>query len=574
MQSKYILPVFLGMWALFSVVSCTTIPKGTATSSIHITGYEQEAAIPGHTVKNQAGDLKTPVSVPTDGNEGYVQTRTVAESETFNQVIVQDYGSKNPRGLKTGWESPADDKRREAQAKQQRARALKAPVAVRQRYDEANAVYTRAEAAFKAAQFAQAADLYAASEDLFAAVILTVEEKLRRAEQAMTDIPVPAGIGSVAIQNEPIVRFIAVGSLGRADISNAPKVLIAKVRDNKYFHESTRLTQEARYAFEKGDYDRCLRYAEEARQYALWSDTQVPLQVKIIEAGKAVDYARVQFEALGSAHRYTPHYRQVTIAYEDAHTARAAGDWERTVEAVRNVMSLLRDNTETGTAIPAAEYSSMPAPRGIEPAEAGDTPQVPPLNSQDAESQRAGPGGASVSSLPDVTDLSGSSGAAGSRGSSRTGLGYEVSDDPDTPPVPPIGAPSNKVAAFGGSSGSSAESGGTPPVPDLSPSAKAPPGAVQTGVKEAPSRPVSLSLAAQYQVQPWNISMDCLWNIAGKPWVYGDSSKWVLLYYANISKLPNSENPHVIPPGIILDIPSVDGEARQGIGTWNNASRR
>jgi hypothetical protein len=565
------------MWALFSVVSCTTIPKGTATSSIHITGYEQEAAIPGHTVKNQTGDLKTPASVPTGGNEGHIQTRTVEESEPpFNQVIVQDYGSTNPRGLKTGRESPADYKRREARAKQQRAIALKAPVAVRQRYDEANAVYARAEAAFKAAQFAQAADLYAGSEALFGAVILAVEEKLRRAEQAMTDIPVPAGIGPVAVQNEPIesFRFIAAASLVRADFSNAPKVLIANVRDNKYFHESTRLTQEARYAFEKGDYDRCLRHAEEARQYALWSDTQVPLQVKIIEAGKSADYARVQFEALGSAHRYTPYYRQLTIAYEDAHTARTAGDWERTVEAVRKVMALLRDNTKTGSAIPVAEHSSMPAPGGIGATETGDTPQVPPLNSQAAESQRAGPGGASVSSFPDLTGLSGSSRAASSRGSSRTELGYEVSDDPDTPPVPPMDAPFNKVAAFGGSSGSSASGSGTPPVPDLSPSAKAPPGAAQTGVKEAPSRPVSLSLAAQYQVQPWNISMDCLWNIAGKPWVYGDSSKWVLLYYANISKLPNSENPNVIPPGIILDIPSVDGEARQGIGTWNNASRR
>jgi hypothetical protein len=73
-----------------------------------------------------------------------------------------------------------------------------------------------------------------------------------------------------------------------------------------------------------------------------------------------------------------------------------------------------------------------------------------------------------------------------------------------------------------------------------------------------------LSLPATYTVRPWAVSKDCFWNIAGFPWVYGDPHQWRLLYNANKSKLPNPNNPNVIEPGTVLDIPSIKGEVRQG----------
>jgi tetratricopeptide (TPR) repeat protein len=89
-------------------------------------------------------------------------------------------------------------------------------------------------------------------------------------------------------------------------------------------------------------------------------------------------------------------------------------------------------------------------------------------------------------------------------------------------------------------------------------------------VTEAPAvqpQPVveTPALPAQYTVRPWNVSKDCLWNIAGRPWAYGDSSKWRLIYNANKSKLPQPDNPDLIHPGMILDIPSINGELRQGM---------
>jgi hypothetical protein len=83
---------------------------------------------------------------------------------------------------------------------------------------------------------------------------------------------------------------------------------------------------------------------------------------------------------------------------------------------------------------------------------------------------------------------------------------------------------------------------------------------------EAPpvtSAPVPLP--AQYTVRPWNISKDCFWNISGRSWVYGDPTKWRVLYNANKAKLPQPDNPDLIHPNMILDIPSITGETRSGM---------
>jgi nucleoid-associated protein YgaU len=75
----------------------------------------------------------------------------------------------------------------------------------------------------------------------------------------------------------------------------------------------------------------------------------------------------------------------------------------------------------------------------------------------------------------------------------------------------------------------------------------------------------SIPLPAQYTVRAWAVSKDCLWNIAGRPWAYGDPAKWRLIYNANRSRMPQPDNPDLIHPGMVLDIPSIRGELRQGM---------
>jgi hypothetical protein len=79
--------------------------------------------------------------------------------------------------------------------------------------------------------------------------------------------------------------------------------------------------------------------------------------------------------------------------------------------------------------------------------------------------------------------------------------------------------------------------------------------------------PDKSALPAQYTVRSWEEFRDCLWNIAGRPWAYGDPWKWQLLYNANKSKLPEPDNPNLILPGMVLDIPNAAGETRQGMYT-------
>jgi nucleoid-associated protein YgaU len=80
-----------------------------------------------------------------------------------------------------------------------------------------------------------------------------------------------------------------------------------------------------------------------------------------------------------------------------------------------------------------------------------------------------------------------------------------------------------------------------------------------------PSPSGTYALPAQYTVRTWAAARDCFWNIAGMPTVYNDPYQWRVLYNANRAKLPQPSNPDLIHPGTVLDIPSIRGEAREGM---------
>ncbi|MDC7234597.1 MAG: hypothetical protein PQJ58_15305 [Spirochaetales bacterium] len=65
---------------------------------------------------------------------------------------------------------------------------------------------------------------------------------------------------------------------------------------------------------------------------------------------------------------------------------------------------------------------------------------------------------------------------------------------------------------------------------------------------------------------------DCLWKIAGYEFIYSDPYKWKDLYEANKAKLTDEDNPDLIHPGLILEIPAQPGEERSG--TWDQGTIR
>ena len=72
-------------------------------------------------------------------------------------------------------------------------------------------------------------------------------------------------------------------------------------------------------------------------------------------------------------------------------------------------------------------------------------------------------------------------------------------------------------------------------------------------------------LPAQYTVRTWANERDALWNIAARPWVFNDPWQWRRLFEANRDIMPERDNPDLILPGMVLNIPSIRGETRQGM---------
>ena len=103
----------------------------------------------------------------------------------------------------------------------------------------------------------------------------------------------------------------------------------------------------------------------------------------------------------------------------------------------------------------------------------------------------------------------------------------------------------------------------------ISPPGTTPPPQPAAPTPAPTTTPSVLPLPAQYTVRTWSSFRDCFWNIAGYSWVYNDPRQWRRLYEANKSKLPKPDNPDLIEPGMIMDIPSIRNETRQGM--WSTS---
>jgi hypothetical protein len=73
-----------------------------------------------------------------------------------------------------------------------------------------------------------------------------------------------------------------------------------------------------------------------------------------------------------------------------------------------------------------------------------------------------------------------------------------------------------------------------------------------------------ISLPKYYIVENWFISKDSLWNIAANPTVYNDPTKWHVIYNHNKNIFPDINNPNLIIPGMVLEIPCLNEEYREG----------
>lgn len=90
---------------------------------------------------------------------------------------------------------------------------------------------------------------------------------------------------------------------------------------------------------------------------------------------------------------------------------------------------------------------------------------------------------------------------------------------------------------------------------------------VRTAAPAPAAATAAPTLPAYYVVRLIPSRRDSFWRIAEYPFVYGDPWKWKVLYEANRHKLPQPNNPDLILPGMVIEIPSIKGELRSG--TWS-----
>ncbi|MDR0378267.1 MAG: LysM peptidoglycan-binding domain-containing protein [Spirochaetaceae bacterium] len=295
------------------------------------------------------------------------------------------------------------------------------------------------------------------------------------------------------------------------DFDAAGPEIPANIHNNQYYQESLRLTNLAEETYEAGDYDAAAQYAAEAIRNAQLSDEYVAVQLKIKAANDAIAAARSRLEwavAVSAPDRYPDEFAQGQAFYDQAITERSAEQWDEAVESANQVLFVLADVQEPPPEEPPEVLAELPPEEELEEDIGAEIfPEL--LEEEDV---------LLVEIFPEVSE-----------------------PDVSEPEVPEEEEAIVEFFFDGQEEESLAE------VPEEVPAAVEP------------------VLPAQYTVRPWALSRDCFWNIAERSWVYGDPSKWNIIYEANRSRLPDADNPNLITPGIILDIPSIQGEIRQGM---------
>ncbi|MDR2094229.1 MAG: hypothetical protein LBP76_01765 [Treponema sp.] len=297
--------------------------------------------------------------------------------------------------------------------------------------------------------------------------------------------------------------FIPVATYAQAALSDEKQEIPANIRNNEFFIESVRLTNLAQEAFEYGDYDASVNYSAEALKYAQMSDEYVALQLKIKEANDAIAAARERLDWAESIDAAARYRDEMDRARGSLNEALAAQQAERWDDAINAASRVLVSLADVKEA--------PPVPVAVAPPPIVVTP--PPVLPRSPAPAPVAPPPAAVITPPPVA----------------------VVPPPAAVITPPPVLPRNPA-----------------PVPVAAPPVEQP-------------KPAKIPLPAMYTVRPWALSKDCFWNIAGRGWAYNDSTKWQVIYNANKAKLANPNNPDLLHADIVLDIPSIRGEVREGM---------
>ena len=282
------------------------------------------------------------------------------------------------------------------------------------------------------------------------------------------------------------------------------------ISNNQYYMESLRLNGLALETFDYGDYEASAGFAREAYLYALRSDEYVAIQL-INESERLLDWAY----ANNISELFSNAYDESQAYYEASLYAMIDRKWNDSIVLSINSIEILM---------------ALELPEGIGPipvegiiSQQTDTNQSTNQTASASIGQTSGTTAGQTVNQAQTTETTNQTQTTGTQTASQT----------------------TGIAA-GQTTGTAIDQT-----------------ASQTTGVTAAARPAPLP--SQYTVRTWAIERDCLWTIAGYPWVFNDPYRWPELYEANRSRMPQPDNPDLIHPGFIINIPSNRGEFRQGM---------
>ncbi|MDR2552291.1 MAG: LysM peptidoglycan-binding domain-containing protein [Treponema sp.] len=172
-------------------------------------------------------------------------------------------------------------------------------------------------------------------------------------ETTQTDLEAPQGDSDARDEDESgLVQDAAAepetaqdetpAESGTAQSQNGTEEIAQSILNNQYYRESIRLTEQAREAFEIGDYDASAAYAEGAAEQARLSDNYVAMRLADNILARA--HSRYTWAgSVGAARRYPAEYAEAETAYNEAVTARKEEDWDTTTDASGRVLAALHN---------------------------------------------------------------------------------------------------------------------------------------------------------------------------------------------------------------------------------------
>ncbi len=389
-------------------------------------------------------------------------------------------------------------------------------------------------------------------------------------------------------------------------------VALQGLLDNEYYRESVRLKKLADDAFEYGDYDAAKAYAEEAAYAAQKSDEYIALQLKIKASDDAYEAAKARFSWAGSvdaANNFPGEYSRASSALQNAAQARTQSRWDESVVYSRQVVAALQDvrkiEVEPDEPPPDAAKDAARQARADALALESDLRYTAEWAIAEAvykgasESYGVDNGRSRLafeSCLPLFRDMVEKAKAEvageldGARAGAETAKDSAQALDASTlfaaewaaAEAVYADAKAKEEAAKAGDLGSykqavlayraaaAAYEKLSELVKAIPPKPAPAPAPIVEKMTIVPPLPILFPLPEKFVVRAWTETRDCLWNIAGLPWIYNDPEKWPLLYEANKKALPEPENPDLLPVGTVLIVPSLNGEVRKG--TWDKGT--